>query len=295
MSVRVLTKVLKYSQAMHDARLVLMVIADSAHDDGITWISQSTLAEKALVTEQTVRRVIRELEKTGEIQTRKAQRGRRRINVYRVSLPGVEEPEYDDLPFELVEPFTTEDIVRSSNGDDRRSEPVTTEDLGRISAPTPLIGPVRGTVGANAPSENDITEPPKIIKIDGHNKPLDTLCDVCGIDPDSPRHAQAITALNGTRGKPGIRHLFWEECRRFAETQFGGKAMLLGMHEDPGRWAQALERRIRQKAERYVDRFDDAELTPTALQKWWLDLEHAPAGGSRGLTPTEIANMRFEP
>ena len=53
------------SEAKHDARLVLIALADAAHDDGITWISQENIAKKARVTEQTVRRVLRELEKDG--------------------------------------------------------------------------------------------------------------------------------------------------------------------------------------------------------------------------------------
>lgn len=115
-----MTEVFKRSGSALAARLVLLALADSAHDDGVTWIGQDVLAAKAKITEPSVRRCIRDLEASGEVQTRKAQRGRKRINVYRVTLPGIEDPDYSKLPFEVDPPFvTTDDIARSSSADDR--------------------------------------------------------------------------------------------------------------------------------------------------------------------------------
>lgn len=129
MSVRVLTQVFEHSEAKLAGRLVLLALADSAHDDGITWIGQELIAEKARVSEQSVRRVLRTLEDDGEIQTRKAQRGKLRINTYRVNVPGLLEPDYERLPFDLDEPFSDDRSISSVVAvDDRASTPGTTED-----------------------------------------------------------------------------------------------------------------------------------------------------------------------
>lgn len=126
MSVRVLTQVFRHSDSTLAARLVLLALADAAHDDGITWIGQGAIAEKAKIGEQSVRRCIRNLENLGEIETRKAQRGRRRINVHRVVMPGLDDPDYDRLPFEVETSFTTAHPERPSDGDDRASCTTTT-------------------------------------------------------------------------------------------------------------------------------------------------------------------------
>lgn len=139
MSVRVLTKVFTSSTATLADRLVLLALADSAGDDGITWVGQENLAAKAHVSEQTVRRAIRNLEDCGEVETRKVQDPRSpriRRNVYRVTLADAA-PDYDRLPFDLEHPFgTTEEYERSlttedPDRDDRASEPLTTEDPDR--------------------------------------------------------------------------------------------------------------------------------------------------------------------
>jgi hypothetical protein len=128
MSVRVISEVFQHSKSVLAARLVLLVLADAAHDDGVTWVSQEEIAAKTLAVDSTVRRVINDLVEAGEIEVRKAQRGRRRINVYRVTFADVE-PDYDALPFTLNEPFSTAaDIERSAQVDDRRSCALTTAD-----------------------------------------------------------------------------------------------------------------------------------------------------------------------
>jgi DNA-binding Lrp family transcriptional regulator len=118
-SVAVMTLVFRESASTLASRLVLLALADAAQDDGVTWVGQTVIAEMAKITEPSVRRCLRDLEASGEIEVRKAQRGKRRINVYRVTLDGVRDPDYDRFPFE-VEPFSTaDDIARSWGGDDR--------------------------------------------------------------------------------------------------------------------------------------------------------------------------------
>lgn len=106
MSVRVLSKVFTYSKARQGQRLVMFALADSASDDGVTWVSQEDLARKTLLSMTQTQDCLYRLRESGAIEVRKAQRGRRRINVYRLVLPDLPEVEYDRLPFELSEPFS---------------------------------------------------------------------------------------------------------------------------------------------------------------------------------------------
>lgn len=114
MSVHVLSRFLKESESELGARLVGSVMAYVAGDDGICWAAQARLIGETKLSESAVRRAIRRLEELGELETRRAQRGQRRINVYRLWCG--EPPEYDRLPFVLDEPFT----------DDRSNRPVAT-------------------------------------------------------------------------------------------------------------------------------------------------------------------------
>lgn len=66
MSIKVMTWVWAHSPAQGTDRLILLAIADSADDDGgNAWPSEATLADKAKVSERTVRRSIRSLEEMG--------------------------------------------------------------------------------------------------------------------------------------------------------------------------------------------------------------------------------------
>jgi DNA-binding Lrp family transcriptional regulator len=120
MSVEVFSEVIQHSEAELGTRLVLFVLANHAWSDGVTWISQKDMTHKARMSESSVRRAIRQLEEMGEIETRQAQRGKRRVNVYRIIVGEIRavEPDYDRMPFELAEPFsaTTGQIDRRSDG-----------------------------------------------------------------------------------------------------------------------------------------------------------------------------------
>src|SRR6476469_7823777 len=84
--------------------MVLMTLSYHAWDDGVTWVDQEKLAAENLLDTGTVSRAIKQLQDLGELQVRKAQRGRRRINVYRIML-AVEAVDYERMPFILDEPF----------------------------------------------------------------------------------------------------------------------------------------------------------------------------------------------
>lgn len=121
MSVKVVTEVFGHSEAQLAARLVLLAIADNAEDgSGIAFPPivdhpetpehrRRSISFKTRLSEREVRRSLRELERMGELETRKAQRGRSRINVYRIKVGYLRErdPQIDDLPFQLIDPFAT--------------------------------------------------------------------------------------------------------------------------------------------------------------------------------------------
>lgn len=129
-SVDVLREVFTLSQSRGVARNVLTVLADAAHPDGVTWLPVTAsksgdpskcIAHRANASVRAVRASIVELVELGEIEVRQAQRGRARINVYRVVLgsAGEAEVDYTDLPFDLEQPFgrLSADSALSRGGD----------------------------------------------------------------------------------------------------------------------------------------------------------------------------------
>lgn len=126
---------------------------------------------------------------------------------------------------------------------------------------------------------------PPVLLVDGRNLPLDAIMDECGIDRDSPRIGQAAVALNGRGADTGIRHAFWEECRRHAATLDNGDEALASMHAEPARFSSLLAARIHVKAATYRGKFPNATLSPKALRDWWFDIEAVKAN-PRGQTAT---------
>lgn len=88
MSLRAIVAVFDHSQARLGDRLVLLALADYAHDDGRNaYPAIDTLAEKALVDRRTVQRSLVQLQELGEIeQTGTTPRG---TKVWRIKLEGL--------------------------------------------------------------------------------------------------------------------------------------------------------------------------------------------------------------
>lgn len=181
MSVKVTTAVWDHSRAQHSALLVLLKLADHAEEgSGIAFPPivdredtpphrRRSLCAKTKLSEREVRNSIRELEELGEIETRQAQRGRARVNVYRVRVGYLAErdAEIGDLPFKLLEPFsTTGNLCRQSDsatGGNPRSELPAIHDADHRQSTTSTTGtrnrakPHQGTASAVEPS----VEPPE--------------------------------------------------------------------------------------------------------------------------------------
>lgn len=84
MSVKVTTWVWEHSASRGPARLVLLAIADNAHDDGAqAWPSITTLVRKTGLAERTVQAAIKTLAKLGELDV-EHNAGPRCVNLYRV-------------------------------------------------------------------------------------------------------------------------------------------------------------------------------------------------------------------
>jgi hypothetical protein len=112
-SIYVLREVWRHTRAKGSAWQVITALADSASkDEGITWRSQASIMEFTRIdSDRTVRDALRWLEENVEIETRVAQRGRSRINVYHVllgdyGLVDVHDLAGFDVPFTVTEPFS---------------------------------------------------------------------------------------------------------------------------------------------------------------------------------------------
>lgn len=294
MSIRILSKVMRESDETLGRRLILIALADSASDDGICWPLQDEVARKTRLTKKHVSELLVALEADGAIETRKAQRGRRRVNVYRLRLGDLSEPDYDRLPFTLDRPFSTPEIPEPSIEatdpdlplDGSGSTGATSPDLSPLRARDPLSEPSGEPLGepssalARRPVEVDQSKPPKLTKIDGRDLAFDALAEVCGVDPSGNRGREVGLALNG--GGPsklvGIRELAW------AKMQAG-----LAQRAAPGEeFERTLAAAIRSKGHRYRQAMPGAALTPLALAKWWTDVDRATIEDPTRVRPEQI-------
>jgi hypothetical protein len=85
MSIAVMTAVWEHSKHQDSALLVLLALADFSDDLGRSYPSVSTLAKKARTSERTCQRVLRKLQRSGELEIEERS-GPMGCNVYRVSI-----------------------------------------------------------------------------------------------------------------------------------------------------------------------------------------------------------------
>lgn len=116
MSVHVMSWVLRHSDETLGRRLVLLVIADHASEDGTqSWCSVSTLAREARLSRRATQDALRRLEASGAIvETGKGPRG---THEYRVAMGGAESaPGADLAPKPSLESKTPTSAVTHSGG-----------------------------------------------------------------------------------------------------------------------------------------------------------------------------------
>ena len=86
MSIVVLNEVLDSSRSKSTARLLMVVLAEQAHEDGVCWPGIARLAQRVNTSERNVQLLIRELEQAGELLVEQGA-GRGNTNLYRVLAP----------------------------------------------------------------------------------------------------------------------------------------------------------------------------------------------------------------
>jgi hypothetical protein len=296
MSIRVLSKVMRDSDETFGRRLVLFALADAAHDDGICWPLQDEIAHKARLSKKHAAELLVDLARDGAIEIRKAQRGRRRVNVYRLVLDGLAEPDYDRLPFTLTEPFTTPEIPDSSTVDGSGSTGSTDPDLREISAVRPFIGPVKGPVRGKPSSTAVAAEaadgPPGLTRIEGRDLAFDVLAEECGVDLRGNRAREVGVALNGSaRSGLGIRTLAWYELMAARPGGYTPEAWEAAAVDPPESWERHLAESVRERAAVYRSTMGGAKLTPLALAKWWTDLDRVPLDPASEMAREALADM----
>lgn len=123
---KVLSEALDYSVSTGTDRCVLLALADAASHDGVTWLpvmparargvvnqrvdERKCISHRANCSKRQALRSLGALVELGELEVRQAQRGQKRINVYRVTVGSIADSEvdYDRLPFDLDALFGTE-------------------------------------------------------------------------------------------------------------------------------------------------------------------------------------------
>lgn len=217
MSVRVLAQVFEHSNATQGKRLTLIVLADAAGDDGICWENQDNIAAKARLSRFQVIRCINQLADDGEIELRKVQRGRRRINVYRVLVPGLADPDYERLPFKLAEPFSANDDVAFCNvvaGDDVANPSITTLQIRRSLARARDNGGlgskgyvVQDQENRPEPLVEPLTEPaPALPRVRARDVVFDALAEATSTDPHLASQGRLLgKCCAELRGHPDYR------------------------------------------------------------------------------------------
>ncbi|CAK0747896.1 hypothetical protein CCP3SC15_1500013 [Gammaproteobacteria bacterium] len=81
-----MTEIWEHSKQEGSALLLLLAIADHAHDDGTgAWPSTETLAEKTRQTRRNVQLLLRKLEQSGELMTARGE-GPHGCNAYIINL-----------------------------------------------------------------------------------------------------------------------------------------------------------------------------------------------------------------
>ena len=132
--------------------------------------------------------------------------------------------------------------------------------------------------------------PPLARDMNGHATALEALAEVSGILPASPRYSEAAAALHGRRtnldSQPGINRLYWLSVAVTHDLSL--REVRARAEANPGRYHAALAAEVRRKAALYRQRLPGATLTPTALARWWTDLDGPAPPMGRGLSAAEI-------
>lgn len=113
MSLTVLNEVLDSSRTKGSARLLLVVLAEQAHEDGLTWPGIPRLARRVGTSERNVQYLLRDLEESGELIIERGA-GRGNTNEYRVLPPATAGRVIEELTAHLEKVKSSAEKVKTS-------------------------------------------------------------------------------------------------------------------------------------------------------------------------------------
>jgi predicted transcriptional regulator len=227
-------------------KAVLLALANRAnHDTGLCCPSVARIADETELGESTVKRALTRLVENGFVRRERRRREDGALGTYDYYLgeeakPGASQPELalTSRP-ELALTSRNQEVLNQAE--------------------------VEGLRPSTSKGVSLRDRPPKLERVDGRDLAFDALAAICGIADGSPRLREVATALNGTRGRPGIREQFWREVvDRYAVTRAGES------------FERLLADAIRDRARLWTKKMPGATLTPPALAKWWTDLPGLP-------------------
>jgi hypothetical protein len=242
-------------------------------NDGV--LAVATAADTIGLSKGTVQRGLRELRDSGAIK----RVGNARYEMHR-------DPPVSISPHEFSPPSTelsTDRQHADPQGDrvlERGSNGLSTEN-GSLTTTTRRHG--EETPGVNTDEAAAQKNPPRVtlVHVAGLARPqnlgFNALAEECRADVRS-RSGEITAALKK------IRQFAWDELQEARARGF-----LSEPHDDVA-FERYLAEMIRLRAALYQKRMKGATLTPTALAKWWFDVEKLP---EQGLTPDEIARGEY--
>ena len=228
----------------------------ATRNDGSVDPTQTEAAAMIGVSENALRGYVKELRAADLLQVKR--RGQGQANLYTVLPPG------EALNREKGSSGTAAMTVPSI--------PPISKELDEIKNP-PLAR--QGEVDWEAAGK-----PPALqADADGQILAVNEIAALCAIRKGSPRYREIAVALHGNKRnldtQPGINRLFWLEMAEHVSMTFA--EIRDRAAQTPDGYQKALVAAIYRRAELYRAKMPNVPLTPTALAKWWLDLEDAPA------------------
>ena len=219
--------VLRHSDATLGDRLVLIVLADHAREDGTSaWPSLETIAQQSKLSERQARRCLRNLEELGEI--KETGRSRKGTHIY--------------------------DFPKYRGGDNMTPDPS-------------LKQPLEEQLPAAAPQNGHITDQPLTVRV---TRNMETGGNLSPARAKPPRRTKGeINAIWDS-----LTDIFGAPTTRSAES-------LRGKHVQSLAAAGATPDEIMRRARTWPAHFDNATLTPAALEKHWDALGRKPLRRTR--------------
>lgn len=134
---------------------------------------------------------------------------------------------------------------------------------------------------------------PVLEKVDGQNLGMNALGEACGVNPSGSGAIRLAAALNGSRGKKGIRQFFWQEIVEWAHEHDKGDELA---HAHGERFERALARAITERAAMYRAKVWQSDPTvppsPSALLSRWSDLPTMAERRQPAMTADDIRTFK---